>query len=79
MTMHTLHEQFWGDRIKEDEMGRKLAYVGTITDAYGIVFIVCNVSIIVCVALCAVFYLSVACWVLLYYHCHRVKTHLQFN
>jgi hypothetical protein len=43
-----------------------------------IVFIVCNVSFIVCVALCAVFCLAVVCYfvscVLLHYHCHRVKT-----
>jgi hypothetical protein len=44
---------------------------------------------IACVVLCAVFCLSVVCYfvrcmlfvccVLLYYHCHRVKTHLQFK
>jgi hypothetical protein len=47
-----------------------------------------SVSFIVCVVLCAVFCLSVVCYFVsrvlfvccvLLYHCHRVKTHLQFK
>jgi hypothetical protein len=45
------------------------------------------VSFIVCVVLCALFCLSVVCYLfvpsyylsVLLYHCHRVKTHLQFK
>jgi hypothetical protein len=45
-------------------------------------FIVCSVSFIVCVVLCAVFVwvwcvFCVLCLIVV--HCHRIKTHLQFK
>jgi hypothetical protein len=53
-----------------------------------IIFIVCSVTVIVCGAVYVVFRLGVViyfgdvlfvCCVLLQYHCHRIKTHLQLK
>jgi hypothetical protein len=78
-----------GSLPSHNPMGIPPQFVTGTALLFCVVFFVCNVSLIVCVALCAVFCLSLVCFlcdmcifeccVLLKYHCHRVKTHLKFN